>query len=1302
MLATRPVKQRLPDNKQSKYGRAQPRRDTSAALASVDSNLDHDLSRPSTHNPAIILDSACTGNYFPPSHAHRLENITPTTTDNRIIIPDGSELLASHKGTLKGTHPALPLKARTAFLVPELEFPLMSLPVLADSDCNIALTKSKATVSFNNEVIITGTRNNPHVTEPLRQLWTLDLPTSKATTAPSNFMGNVIHHDNHAELVAFYHAALGSPAAPTYMEAVRRGYVNLTGLTVEKIRKNIPNPIATPMGHLNRTRSNLRSTKAQPSPEPTSIPNDVTIHETDFPSTPAVAENSVFLRLVKAKDFTYVNHVDAMGRFPISSQHGSCYLLLFYSEDANYIHVEAMKSRSTAEYIRAFRNGLTFFWASGFKPHVQRLDNEVSDDLLKVLKTEFNIVAELAAPTNHRALRAERAIQTYKNHFIATLCTLDPSFPLTLWEDLLPQIEMTLNIMRGSYVNPLISAYEQVMGPYDFNRHPFVPLGVPVIVYEKPKSQRASWDPHGVKGFYLGPAPLHYRCFNVWVPETNRVRVSDTLSWHPKQFHMPGSNPSEIVASAISDLIAALELVSAPLLPPPPGFDSLDISTIIPNLSQQLRYLQQLYACGVSSNESAPQLFPPTAPQLFPPTVPYLSPPPTLAQRVEHHFQHSTPSVDIEVPPPTTLHVAPAVQRVDVPNQEPVNVAPTITHIEPAPAASSTTMPIPASRRSTRSRKGHNPRYAMHTCAIFAKDGAVSTPSSDSPTSIPVIKTADLRTRTTPPPAVIPTLDYRLLIKGPDKVLWEAEQSKEFIRLVETTASMRFCAHSKKPDKYRVKYYKPVCSRKFAINGSPILRVRGTVADTHSCYDGPTYAATASSTTVNLLLNSTVSDDAEWMTADIVDYYLGTPMLTMEYMLIPLRYIPRSTQERYKLTQMDQSGTAMVEISKGMYGLAQAGRLAQDRLILHLAKHGYSQCTRTPCLFYHSERKTLFSLVVDDFGIKYFDVADREHLLNALRELYTITTDLKGTAYLGMHINYVRSDDANIRMIQISMPGATQAFLDKYQFVPKSQRTDAPAPYTSVKYGTHVIAPLPLDTSPPLDAARVVRAQSIIGSFQYYARAIDATQVCTISKLATSPKTEQTEANLDHFLNYAASWPDAIVTYRPSNMKLQVHSDASYLSETKGRSRVGGYHFLGDYDPNGSLPPNGFIETISTILDVVVSSALEAEAGGIFINAQHAVITRQTLEDMRHPQDDTLIVSDNYVGVNILNGNLPPKRSRAMDMRFYWVKDRIKQRQFKLTWLPGDVNLADYFTKTHSTPHYRSKRNTYVSDPLVP
>jgi hypothetical protein len=94
----------------------------------------------------------------------------------------------------------------------------------------------------------------------------------------------------------------------------------------------------------------------------------------------------------------------------------------------------------------------------------------------------------------------------HQNHFISMLCTTHPTFPLDLWDELLPQCELTLNLLRAYAPDPTISAYEGVHGkPYDFLGYPFAIAGTPVLIHETP-ANRASWAPHGVPGFYLGPA----------------------------------------------------------------------------------------------------------------------------------------------------------------------------------------------------------------------------------------------------------------------------------------------------------------------------------------------------------------------------------------------------------------------------------------------------------------------------------------------------------------------------------------------------------------------------------------------------------------------------------------------------------------------------------------------------------------------------------------------------------------------------------------------------------------------------
>ena len=102
--------------------------------------------------------------------------------------------------------------------------------------------------------------------------------------------------------------------------------------------------------------------------------------------------------------------------------------------------------------------------------------------------------------------------------------------------------------------------------------------------------------------------------------------------------------------------------------------------------------------------------------------------------------------------------------------------------------------------------------------------------------------------------------------------------------------------------------------------------------------------------------------------------------------------------------------------------------------------------------------------------------------------------------------------------------------------------------------------------------------------------------------------------------------------------------------------------------------------------------SFEAELGGLFHNGQDGAYIRQILEEMGHPQPATRMVTDNLAANNIANDIGKQRRSKAIDMRFYWIQDRIKQGQFHVFWMPGDTNLADYWTKHHPPGHHRAMR----------
>ena len=148
-----------------------------------------------------------------------------------------------------------------------------------------------------------------------------------------------------------------------------------------------------------------------------------------------------------------------------------------------------MHNRKGTEILQAYKRAIAILYRAGLRPNLQRLDNEASTALQQHM-ADSDIDYQLAPPNVHRRNAAERAIRTFKNHFIAGLCSTDTGFPLNLWDRLLPQALLTLNLLRRSRINPRLSAHAQVYGAFDYNRTPVGPPGCKVLVHEKPTQTR--------------------------------------------------------------------------------------------------------------------------------------------------------------------------------------------------------------------------------------------------------------------------------------------------------------------------------------------------------------------------------------------------------------------------------------------------------------------------------------------------------------------------------------------------------------------------------------------------------------------------------------------------------------------------------------------------------------------------------------------------------------------------------------------------------------------------------------------
>ena len=144
---------------------------------------------------------------------------------------------------------------------------------------------------------------------------------------------------------------------------------------------------------------------------------------------------------------------------------------------------------------------------------------------------------------------------------------------------------------------------------------------------------------------------------------------------------------------------------------------------------------------------------------------------------------------------------------------------------------------------------------------------------------------------------------------------------------------------------------------------------------------------------------------------------------------------------------------------------------------------------------------------------------------------------------------------------------------------------------------------------------------------------------------------------------------------------------------------MGGFFYLGNRTEVPTEKPNGAIHIVASIIKHVMASAAEAELGALFYNAKEGTIIRTTLQEMGHPQvEPTPIQTDNSTANKIANNSCKQQRSKAMDMRFYWVQDRIQQKQFKVYWKPGKENYGDYFTKHHAPIHHRRIRPVYLHE----
>jgi hypothetical protein len=776
-------------------------------------------------------------------------------------------------------------------------------------------------------------------------------------------------------------------------------------------------------------------------------------------------------------------------------------------------------------------------------------------------------------------------------------------------------------------------------------------MGCEVQFHIKP-ARRKSFGEHSEDGFYLRTSEEHYRTHVIFVKKTRAKRLSDTVFFKHHYITQPTVTPADAIVNAYNKLRQTLQGIQ----------HSKEDAQM-----EALERIQQSLQPASNKHNTSP--------------------------RVEAELTQQVPRVKFDEAPP----------KVQEPEPRLVVAWPKKQIVQPPVPKVATEKPKPILKPS---------KYideSSDSVAARVKARRLQTPQTEPPQSESIADRVARRRREKEAAHSVldqetgQLLEYRTLLKHPRfKEVWSRSAADEFGRLaqgiggrVKGTDTIRFIhKHQIPQDRFKdVTYIKFVCT--IRTEKKDPYRTRATMGGNLINYPEDVGTPTANLLLIKIFLNSVISTKgAKFANADISNFYLMTPLRRPEYAKVKLSDIPEEVINEYNLREKaTPDGWIYIEVVRGMYGLPQAGSLGHDLLEERLNKEGYFQSQNVPGLWKHKTRPIQFVLVVDDFGIKYIKQADLDHLIASLEKYYDVTVDLEGKEYVKIELDW----DYENKRVHLSMAPYLQKALRQFDNVIPTQRQDSPYPYIEPKYGAKQQFAA-YDRTTPVGKEEQKYVQQVTGKFNWYARAVDGTMLTPISALTAqqAKPTQATMKKVQHFLDYAATQEPAVTSYRASDMVLAIHSDAGYLNEEEARSRAGGHHFLSKNVPTPSN--NGAIHNEASIIKAVMSSAAEAEIGALYTNARKGVEERNILEEMGHPQPPTPVQTDNSTADGIINSRVQPKRTKAMDMRFHWLRDRgVNQKQFRFYWRPGSMQRGDYWTKHHPPSHHRQMRHEILT-----
>eukprot|EP00804_Cyclotella_cryptica_P002702 CCRYP_009617-RA/>CCRYP_009617-RA protein AED:0.39 eAED:0.39 QI:0/0/0/1/1/1/2/0/572 len=553
--------------------------------------------------------------------------------------------------------------------------------------------------------------------------------------------------------------------------------------------------------------------------------------------------------------------------------------MILYHVASNSIWVEPTKNRTEGELILARLEPSLRMKACNITPQHQVLDNEISAAYREAITTSA-MTYQLVPPDDHRRNIAKRP----SKHGKIILCLRSAALQTTSPPPMVSTHPTNgeLNLLRQSNNNPKISSYAHLYGHHDYNSQPFVPIGMEALVHDKPH-RRKSFAQHCTKGNLTE----HYRCWTVWTPVSQSTRISATVFFKHKYITNPTVTPADAIVAATANLAHVL----------------MSNTTAAHLNTTQLADLTRLHKIIQPTPTDKSAVSPTGTTRL-----------PTAHKRTHPIVSDSDSDKSPQSSKSTPLHPL-ATHKQPAAYTPRVSTTPPQMHINASPRVTPPTAPAynTRSRMQTITQETMLHFSQLSTTTVTAQRAASRMFPTDFLNAVLNENTGEL-------------MEYRHLIKDPKySTTWRKAYGKELGRLaqgipglIQGTNTIVFIAKDDVPtDRSRDVTYGRICAN-FCPEKEDPHRIRLTVGGNNIHFPGDCGTPTADMLTTKILLNSIISTQgARFMTIDIKDFYLNTPMARPEFMRLKLADIPEEFIILYNLRKLaTQDGYVYVRVQK--------------------------------------------------------------------------------------------------------------------------------------------------------------------------------------------------------------------------------------------------------------------------------------------------------------------------------------------------------------------------------------------------